>query len=225
MKQKLIKILAITLLLLGKTQQGMASGIPLEELGVYQDPETKKYVLQHIDHYPTKEEMRIAEGLYASARAQLKKHGIPGLESKPDIRRATVLALAEAARYGHPEALKWLSDSLSTDWSGEEKYEDEAARAVATSPVKSLWRRAEDYQRISLPIPDRVVSTMKGVKIPKEILEVRRKAEEEREAAEVAPLSAVVLDGLHEESKEDEREPLLRRRPTAGLHEDDDHTG
>lgn len=235
MRQKLTKILVMILVLLGITQQGRASGIPLEELGIYKypdsgNPDSKKYVFQHVDHYPTEEEMKLAEGLYASAKTQLRRYHVRGLADKPDIRRGIVVTYSRAAYYGHPDATEFLISSLRVDWSGEKKYEREAARAVRKSPAKNLWDRAKDYQKMGkLPLEHlvAVIPKMDGVIIPKEIIEARRKAkaeEEREEAAEaVARLSAVTLEEADEGAKEGE--PLLRRRPTAGLHEDDDHTG
>lgn len=228
MRRQIIKSLIFIFTLLGVFQQGSASGIPLEELGIYQDPETKTYVFRHINHCPTEDEMRFAEGFYASARTQFKRYHIDGLADKPDIRRATILALSRAAYYGHPDALGWLWNSLKRDWSGKKKYEDEAARAVGSSRAKNLWKQAKSYQRRGKPIPEDIIPTMEGVEIPRRILEARRKAEEEREeaarAASAARPAEVVLEETHEDPKEDERVPLLRRRPTADHHEGEDLT-
>jgi hypothetical protein len=226
MKQHILKTLIFIFILLGQSQQGMSADTSLEELGIFKNPDTGKYVHRHIDHYTTAEEMGIAERLCACARAQLKANGgISGLadKDKSEVRRAIILTYGAAAYFGNPEALEQLSDSLSTDWSGEGIYEREAARAAGTSPARSLWERAKDYQRRGRPIPEGSVPTMEGVEIPKKILEARREAEEERKEAEEAARRAEAAAraataagaGDDEESKREDAPLLggLRHRP------------
>jgi hypothetical protein len=236
MKQYILKTLIFIFILLGYSQQGVASGIPLEELGIYKDPDTGKYVFEHVDHYPTAAEMAIAEGLYNSARTQLRKHRISGLGNKPDIRRAIILNFKAAAYYGHRDAMQLLADSLAMDWSGQKKYESDAASAVRRSEAKDIWNNSKSFIRRGKAIPDRRLDMLEDVQIIDKIMEARRKAEEERKEAEEAArraeeeartaAAAGAVDDADEEESKREDVPLLgglrHRPPKATGHLDEE---